>query len=326
MSAPAQEKTPESASRGFLPISCDTLAPTPALNFDLYIRPDDDGEPILYRERKYPLEEKDIGRLLQQGLHTLYIRSGAHEEYRSYLLDTVIHNERLEPVRRYQILKKVARSAFNSAFRSVNPDHLVEFAEDIGKRMTEVICSKEMVLADLFSLMEHDYYTYTHVTNVCTCCVALASELGVDRETELVAIASGALLHDIGKRHIPPSILNKPGGLSPDERKLVQEHSRTGFEELCLREDLTWGQLMMVYQHHERLDGRGYPAGLQGDAVHPWARICAIADVFDALSTDRPYRKGDSIAEVLVRLEQQAGTSFDTEMVRCFKTMIHSKN
>jgi HD-GYP domain-containing protein (c-di-GMP phosphodiesterase class II) len=91
-----------------------------------------------------------------------------------------------------------------------------------------------------------------------------------------------------------------------------------GFEELCLRPDLGWGPLMMVYQHHERYDGRGYPAGLVGKEIHEWGRICAVADVYDALTRDRPYRKGADTKDVLEYMDRESGRSFDEEMCQCW--------
>lgn len=121
--------------------------------------------------------------------------------------------------------------------------------------------------------MAHDYYTYTHVTNVCTLCLVLAVGLGIHDRGELLDIATGALLHDLGKRHIPPNVLNYPGRLNDEQWKLIQRHPADGFKELCLRGDLKWGQLMMIFQHHERPDGRGYPAGCLWSASGCWLLV-----------------------------------------------------
>jgi HD-GYP domain-containing protein (c-di-GMP phosphodiesterase class II) len=114
--------------------------------------------------------------------------------------------------------------------------------------------------------------------------------------------------------------LNKNGKPTDEEWRLIKRHPTAGFEELCFRDDLSWAQLMIVYQHHERLDGKGYPVGILGDEMHPWARICAVADVFDALTCERPYRKPLSVRDACQYLSDHAGTSFDQEMVRCWVT------
>jgi HD-GYP domain-containing protein (c-di-GMP phosphodiesterase class II) len=133
-------------------------------------------------------------------------------------------------------------------------------------------------------------------------------------------------MHDIGKRRIPRYVIRKRGALSEEERELIRQHPAIGFEEVCMRRDVTWGGLMTVYQHHERVDGSGYPASIAGDEIHEWARICAVADVFDALKADRPYHKGKRLQDVLEYLESRAGGELDKEMVRCWNSAIKSKS
>ncbi len=103
---------------------------------------------------------------------------------------------------------------------------------------------------------------------------------------------------------------------------MIRDHPRCGFAELCLREEMSWGALMMVYQHHERCNGNGYPVGSVDEEIHPWAKICAIADVFDAMTSDRSYHSRAAVGEVLKYFHRQAGHGFDKEMVECWNTMI----
>jgi HD-GYP domain-containing protein (c-di-GMP phosphodiesterase class II) len=117
---------------------------------------------------------------------------------------------------------------------------------------------------------------------------------------------------------VPRQIIDKPDKLSERERRIVQEHPCRGFQELSRRPDLTWAQLMIVYSHHERCDGRGYPVGLLRSEIHEYARICAIADVYEALCRDRPYRRASRRSDVLEYLDRQAGRAFDEEMTRCW--------
>jgi putative nucleotidyltransferase with HDIG domain len=201
-------------------------------------------------------------------------------------------------------------------------DAYVKNVDTLSQQMVELICNDDLLMRDVFSLMTHDYYSYTHVTNVSTYCLALARRLGIQQREELVKLVGGALLHDIGKRHLPQGLLNKPGKLSPEEMALMRQHAQKGFEELCLRTDLNWGQLMMVYQHHERLDGNGYPVQIGGDEIHSWAKICAVADVFDAITSARPYRRPIDIEDALEFFERRSGVGFDAEVVRCFTSLM----
>jgi HD-GYP domain-containing protein (c-di-GMP phosphodiesterase class II) len=150
----------------------------------------------------------------------------------------------------------------------------------------------------------------------------LAQGMGTTAINDLAAMATAGLLHDIGKRHIPQHVLNKTGKLTDEEWALIMEHPTTGFRELSERNDLSWAQLMVAYQHHERLDGSGYPTGVGGDEIHPWAKLCAVVDVFDAMTCHRPYRKAAGSKAASEHLRQRAGSWFDQEAVKWWTSQV----
>ena len=147
------------------------------------------------------------------------------------------------------------------AFRAVRCDRFVGVAHRVGAQIAELVSNVQMAPHLLFELAKHDTSTFVHVTNVAAYAVLLAQALGIRSSKELQQIAVGAMLHDIGKRNLPPELLNKPGRLTDREHDQMLLHPLRGFEELCKRKDLSHGQLMMVYQHHEWVDGSGYPVG-----------------------------------------------------------------
>lgn len=316
----------KNTTSGLVAIPVETLGPRDILDFDLYLCPSGDNAPVLYREAKNPLEESDLAGLSSQGVQTVYIPADQCRSYQRYLRKVVLRNGRLRPPQRFALLKKANRAIFESAFRSGVPTRMIDFAEEFGRQLGEVVCDRDTVLAHLLSVMDHDYLTYTHLTNVCTYTVALAHWLGMTRPGEIGMIAVGALLHDYGKRHVPPVILNKMDRLTPSEREIIRGHVLAGFAAFCVQETVQWGQLMMIYQHHERINGRGYPVGLTGEEIHPWAKMCAIADVFDALTSVRPYRPANPVEDVLEYLQERAGSDFDSEMVRCWFMKICPSN
>src|SRR5205814_137178 len=142
---------------------------------------------------------------------------------------------------------------------------------------------------------------------------------------ELSAIAAGGLLHDAGKLDIPSEILTKPGKLTDAEFTIVRRHPTLGFRKLCHRKDLSLGQMMMIYQHHEHVDGGGYPVRSVLRELHEWGRICAVADVFEALTSNRPYRAGFSFPTACGIMQEQSGTSFDKDFLKCWMQLV-SKN
>ena len=119
--------------------------------------------------------------------------------------------------------------------------------------------------------MSHDYSSFTHAMNSSTYCLLLAKRLGTTDNQQLLHVGRGALLHDIGMQSIPRRILDKPRKLTDKERHTVQQHTTRGLVELARHGDLTAGQLMMVYSHHEHCDGRGYPCGLVRWEFHEYA-------------------------------------------------------
>ncbi|MFH0963553.1 MAG: HD domain-containing phosphohydrolase [Planctomycetota bacterium] len=180
--------------------------------------------------------------------------------------------------------------------------------------------NRELLLGALRSLVAmlelRDPYTSGHAERVSAYCLAMCDALGLDsRDRQEIELT--ALLHDIGKIVIPDSILKKPDSLSPSERAVVQEHPIHGAAILA-RIKGTEALALGVKHHHERYDGAGYPDGLAGEKISLTARMLAIADAFDAMHSERPYRGALSLDQVLRELEEGAGTHFDPVLVNVF--------
>jgi putative nucleotidyltransferase with HDIG domain len=162
-------------------------------------------------------------------------------------------------------------------------------------------------------------WTAGHSERVTALALRLAHTMGLAAK-DLQIVHRGALLHDIGKIGTPPAILDKPGKLESWENEIMQNHVKVGMRILepidCFR-DL----LCVVGQHHERFDGSGYPAGLAGEQISLHARIVAVADAYDALTSDRPYRKGVAQEKAIEVLKQNSGTQFDPKVVEALITL-----
>jgi HD-GYP domain-containing protein (c-di-GMP phosphodiesterase class II) len=185
----------------------------------------------------------------------------------------------------------------------------------VGKQMMSTI----QALASAVDAKDH--YTHDHAGRVAELCVATARELGVTdvvicRETELAG-----LLHDIGKIGIPDAILAKSGKLTPQEFAVVRTHVQIGADIVKHVPGLE-NVAQAILHHHERYDGLGYPSGLSGDAAPLAAKLIAIADAFDSLTSDRPYRKKVGDAEALREINNCKGTQFDPEVVEAFSAVI----
>ena len=169
------------------------------------------------------------------------------------------------------------------------------------------------VFAMVTAMEARDPYTANHETRVGEIAVAIGRELGWDR-SRLEALRLSAMVHDVGKIGIPSEVLNKPGRLSDAEFELVKKHPEIGYSIL---KDIpfAWPVADMVRQHHEKLDGSGYPQGLRGHEILPESKVLAVADIVEAMGSDRPYRVSLGLKAALAEIESMAGTKLDAEAV-----------
>ena len=175
---------------------------------------------------------------------------------------------------------------------------------------------RRILQALVTALQGHDPETYEHSRRVVGFSLRLARELSLDR-VQMESLALGALLHDIGKIRVPDAILHKPGKLTPAEWLRMRNHPLYGQQILSGIEFLE-GASRVVVQHHEKWDGSGYPWGLAGKEIDRNARIFAVADAFDAMTSDRVYRAGSSYEEAAAEITRGAGSHFDPKVVEAF--------
>lgn len=219
-----------------------------------------------------------------------------------------------------QLIADVTRAAAMNrvwhTFREVEQGNALEFGALAGRlaAMLEDALSDPRVLDNLSDLRSHDGYTFGHSVNVAALSLLIGYDLGLSPE-QLRTLAIGALLHDVGKIAVPAETLRQRGPLSGEQWQLVREHPRFGFDILRQYYGLSLAVSHIAYQHHERLDGSGYPRGLRGDAIHRYARIVAVVDIFDAMRSERVYRPGVPVHKVLEEIQRGRGTKFASDVV-----------
>lgn len=192
--------------------------------------------------------------------------------------------------------------------------------DDLQRKNRELEEAYQATLEGWVSALDmRDKETEGHTQRVTVLTQRLARFMGVGDE-EMVHITRGALLHDIGKMAIPDSILLKPGALTEEERALIKQHPQLAFD-MLKRIEFLLPAVDIPHYHHEKWDGSGYPDGLRGEAIPLAARIFPVVDVWDALTSDRPYRKGLPQDEVRARIKADAGSHFDPQVVEAFLAM-----
>ena len=242
------------------------------------------------------------------------IRNGAHD----YLL---------KPFEREQLLNTVGRALEHRRLKAENRNYqtnlesLVEARTDqLQLAMADLERSYDITLQALGDALDlKDAETEGHSRRVTAFTIAIARAMGVPRE-QILIIARGAFLHDIGKMAIPDNILRKPGKLDDDERALMREHCYHGYQMLKKIPFLTEA-CDIVYSHQEHFDGSGYPRGLKGIEIPLGARIFSVADTLDAIISDRPYRPARTLTEARKEIQVWAGRQFDPEVVDVFLKM-----
>ncbi|MFF2480628.1 HD-GYP domain-containing protein [Paenibacillus sp. NPDC058071] len=166
-----------------------------------------------------------------------------------------------------------------------------------------------------------DDYLFQHSLNVCVYTTLLGTAHGYSRE-ELVTLGMGALLHDIGKTQISMNVLKKPGALSAEEFELMKSHARIGYELLKDEPNLPLYVAHCAFQHHERIDGSGYPRGIKGDEIHEYAKWIGLVDSYDAMTTNRVYRSPMLPHQAIELLYAGTGTLYEQHMVQLFRDKV----
>jgi len=192
----------------------------------------------------------------------------------------------------------------------------VHFMEDITERMQLAGKLRESLEATIQAIASaeevRDPYTAGHQDRVAEIACAIGNEMGLQKD-QIEGIRMGGKIHDIGKIHLPSEILSKPTRLTEIEYTLIQSHPEVGYD-LLKDIDFPWPVADIAYQHHERMDGSGYPQGLKGEGICLEARIVAVADVVEAMANHRPYRAGLGIDKALVEIERGRGSIYDSDV------------
>jgi HD-GYP domain-containing protein (c-di-GMP phosphodiesterase class II) len=253
-----------------------------------------------------------IEQLRQLGVPSVYIQDHRTQdiELRSPVQDYL----RLKAAR---LLKSIFKEISSQLISRIDiSDYLPQLhtvAEDI---LQDILTSDKLVL-DFFEIKNVLDYNCLHSVDVCILAVLMGKKLGLEID-KLQELAVGALLHDIGKALVPGSIITKPGALTPEEYQQMKRHTLMGFELLCRTKDVTPGIAQVSLEHHERFDGRGYPNGLKGSQISFYSRLIAICDVYDALTSDRFYRKRYLPHQAAEFIMGGGGTHFDYRLVKTF--------
>lgn len=266
------------------------------------------------------LNESSIIKLKGIGFFSIYIK----DRYTEEIIEEIIKPETMNRIHNLQDNLKNIIIDFDSSGKidakklNINVRDINEIINEI---VYEVILSKN-ILEHLVSISIYDDYTLNHSLNVMMLSTVIARDRSFNMN-EIKKLAIGCIFHDIGKTFIPIEIINKQGKLTKEEFEIVKSHSLKGYEFLKNYTDLPITSINIALCHHEREDGSGYPRNLQGKEIHLFSKIASICDVFDALTSDRPYRRAAPFNEAMEYLLGSGGDEFSIETIKSFSQSIN---
>ncbi len=312
----------EDQQPAYLQIPVDSLIVDKVLNFDLYIYTG--TELILYRSAALPFTLASLSKLQENNVSQIYIKSDSKQAYQRYVeeaLPEIMSDPTLAEEKKAGILYEASKALVKDVLANPTyPENIKRSQKMVDNTISYILKGREAFVS-LMKITSFNYYTYTHSVNVCTFSLALARQLEINDMELLKTLGTGALLHDVGKSKVPERILTKRTALNRSEFEIMKKHPGWGGEILKETDMIEKESYYPVLQHHERLDGSGYPLGTSEKDQHPFSKIVAIADVFDALTTERVYQAAIDTYPALKIMHNMKG-GFDKKLLREFTIMM----
>ncbi|MDR4505532.1 MAG: HD domain-containing protein [Candidatus Scalindua sp.] len=308
----------------YFPVERKTLIPGFPVCFNVYcinglaleriIGPDSEGD-----------SPETIPENIQESQRPIVIRNSEIPLYREYLLklsEGYPNISHISPELHYTLIRENSKLIVKEVLEDPRSGDNIKKSTNVVEMLVDNILNHENTFYNLMKITSCDYYTYNHSLNVCTMSIGLGILKNLKRKPDLVELGLGALLHDIGKSLIDPCIINKPGKLTDEEYRIVQGHVIEGTNLLeKSNKKIPQNSFFSILQHHERLSGRGYPYKLKDKRIHLFGRITAIVDFYDALITDRPYKKALEPFDAL-KLMSDYPEDYDQSLMKDFVVML----
>lgn len=310
------------AAEAFIPVSLKSLRVDTVLDFDLYIKVN--GEYILYRANETAFTEHTRQALLDHNVPNVFVSSTDCSGYQKYIeqhLEEILNDETVDDSSKAAIMYDTATLLVKDVMAKPGSVEVMKRSVKVVEATVLHNLRNSNAFHNLLKVMQFDYSTYTHSINVCTFSLALGQAAGINDPDELSRLGLGALLLDVGMTKIDQSIFNKKGPLTPEEWQIVEKHPQWGFEIVLQTGIIPHDSHYPILQHHEREDGSGYPHGLKSKGIHPFSKIVAIADAFDAMTTQRVYRDAVETFSALKEIYSDR-TKFSCEYIDAFTKMM----
>ena len=300
-------------------IRLSTVQPLQEVPFDIYIYLD--GKIITYLNQGQKLETHRLETLHNKDTgESFYVHNNQKQIYRDYVKGTM-NSDLISNDAKASILRESSIAILEDLFET--PDVALALAESkpIIKDLLNFMEAAPESIGNLISLTGHDFYTYNHSFDVSIYSLGLGQVLGFDKKT-LEELGQSSLFHDIGKRNVPLEILCKKGALSDDEWVEMRMHPTYGLNILNQHEGISDAIKAACYEHHESWSGGGYPQDISGHEIHPFGRLVALTDTYDAMTTQRSYNTPMKPAEALQMMKDKLSGRYDPDMLKAMYSVL----
>ncbi len=302
----------------YFKVRINTLIPDKATTFDLYLKVA--GQNILYLRAGDMLERNKIENLNQKdsGSHFM-VRESDRKAYKSYVHEQMT-SSLIDVKQKALVLRESSMTLMEELFEQPDVSQALENSRPLVKDFVQFMQAEPEAMAHLISLSGHDFYTYNHSLDVAVYSLGLAEAVGFQK-LELEEMGLGALFHDIGKRQVSLDILTKKGPLDDAEWAQMQKHPQYGLV-ILNEQKVTEAVKAACFEHHESWVGNGYPQQISGDEIHPFARIVAITDTYDAMTTQRSYNVPLKPIDAVTMMKEKLAGRYDPEMLKAMYSVL----
>ncbi len=288
-----------------------------SIRFDIFIRQEMNGrpKPVLLIGKDTQISSVQTILAAKKGqLGTLFIKKEADRDFQQFMEDSLnllIADPTVPVAKKSQIVYDCAKNVLQDVFDDPRSGGNLQRTQQVTNNMVDLVLSNNQSILSLLNLGTHDYYTFSHCVNVAVFGLGLWIMIHEGNNAELGDFALGCILHDVGKTLTPEQILKKPSRLDEEEFAEIKKHPLQGYA--LMKDYLPPIALDVIMHHHERYNGQGYPHGLSGDDLSPHAKIASIADVYDALTTNRPYGAARLPFEAILTMKKEMTGHFEQD-------------
>ncbi|MDY6864244.1 MAG: HD domain-containing protein, partial [Thermodesulfobacteriota bacterium] len=229
----------------------------------------------MYRSKDIEFTQSNLDKLIENKISTIFVRNDEKNLFYRYVenyLNDIINDPEIPLSEKSGIIYDTSKHLMEDVIKNPRSGIHIKRSQELVNNYLDYILNNAGAFHSLIKITSYDYYTYTHSVNVCIFSIGLSTKLGLDKK-DIYEVGVGGLLHDVGKSKIPQEILNKKGNLDNREFSIVKKHPLYSFEILKENNTLSNRVLIIAHQHHEKLNSRGYPAGIGKDSIHPFSKI-----------------------------------------------------